>query len=500
MVIRMNRIITPLFCAAIAGVIGFYLLSFAHIALTVFVLMLSLAALCFFRAAAMSRELLTDNNEQIGRVLMITSFCCTAFAFGLILGLCAASAGRNDVRFGIPENRITGIEGTLLEDPRVLSSGSAMASLSLRYCYGALDNVRVSGSGVITIFFPQESAQKLRQFGRGISVFAEGNLRAPGQGFYSGYSFSASSLHITKQASALERLRTGIRLNLIDRFDGKAWGGLALALLVGIRDNLDANLTTLYRDAGLSYILALSGMHLAVITALIAFLLKKPLGLKAASITGAVIICLYCLLAGPMPSLVRSAIMYLLGVFAILANVPKKSLSVLCLSFLIQIILTPSAGSSLSFILSYLALLGILITSRHVSSLLGGIIPDFILQPLSLSCGAFLATAGICSFSFGTIAPIGIIAGLAIVPLTTVFMIGSIFWLVFDLFSFSFILGYPLSWIYRLMEIVSSLAGYVPGIRANPYLVLVVSVIMLISIALLEYRRRSALLKPEPFL
>ena len=490
-----NRIITPLSCAAAAAVVGFYALGSAHIAVIIFIVLLSLFVLCFFRVVSM----------QSG-MFRVTAFCCACFSAGLVLGVCAADAGRNVVRFALCEDRITGIEGVLLEDPRVLSNGTAMASVSLRRCAGnfvaksAGKNVRATSSGQITLFLAQESpdalfAQKLREIGRGSVIYAEGSLRRNERG----YSFSAYSLHVIKSAPSVERMRTGIRLNLIKRFDGKTWGGLALALLVGIRDNLDVNFAAVYREAGLSYILALSGMHLAVITALIAFLLKRPLGLKAASVTGAVIIIVYCLLVGPMPSLIRSAIMYLLGVFTIIAALPKKSMSVLCLSFLIQIIVTPAAGNSLSFILSYTALLGILITSRQITSLAGGIVPDSLLNPLSLSCGAFLATAGICGFCFGSIAPIGIIAGLAIVPLTTVFMIGSIVWLALDVFSISFILNLPLTWIYRSMEIISSAAGKVPAVKFNPSLILTLSVLMLITIALLDYRKQAGLLRLKPF-
>ncbi|MCL2760002.1 MAG: ComEC/Rec2 family competence protein, partial [Treponema sp.] len=314
-----------------------------------------------------------------------------------------------------------------------------------------------------------------------------------------GYSFSAKSLHIVKPASSLERKRTGIRLNLINRFNAEPWGGLALALLLGVRDNLDSSFTAMYRSAGLSYILALSGMHLAILTALISFLLKRPLGLKVSAITGAVIIILYCFLVGPMPSLNRSALMYVLGVLAIIGALPKNAMSVLSLSFLIQIIITPAAGNSLSFILSYLALIGILLTGKAISYILGGKVPDFLLQPLSLSCGAFLATAGVCSFVFGTIAPIGIIAGLLIVPLTTVFMIGSIVWLVLNLLSLSALLNYPLYLLYRMMETTASVAGNVPGIGANPYLILIISLVLSLFIIALEYKRRSDLLKPEPF-
>jgi len=491
MVIRFqSNYITPLLCTASAAAAGYYFFPFIHIFAAAAIIIILIIAFCFFRVLSMLDNRFSDNLYP---KLRLISICLAAAAAGFILGTFTGAAGQNNINFGLPENNITAVEGVLLEDPRVLPGGSVMALISLKRCAG--ENVRVSSSGEITLFFPSETSLKLREFGRGTTVFAEGNLRSSDRG----YSFSAVSLHITKTAPAIERMRTGIRLNLINRFEKHSWGGLALALLVGIRDNLDVNLTAVYRDAGLSYILALSGMHLAVITALIAFVLKKPLGLKGALITGAVIICLYCFLVGPMPSLIRSAIMYLLGICTILFALPKKSISILCLSFLIQIILTPAAGNSLSFILSYLALLGIIVTSRQVSSLLSGKIPDFILQPLSLSCGAFLATAGICSFSFGTIAPIGIIAGLFIVPLTTLFMVGSIIWLLFDFISLSFVLSYPLSWIYWLMEIVSSLAGFIPGIKGNPIIILIISLVLILMIAIFHYRQKKAQLMLKKF-
>jgi competence protein ComEC len=194
-----------------------------------------------------------------------------------------------------------------------------------------------------------------------------------------------------------------------------------------------------------------------------------------------------------MPSLNRAAIMYLLGVLTLLGAFPKEPLSILALSFLIQIVVSPAQGNTISFILSYSALAGILLIGQPLYSLLSGKAPDFLLQPLTASCGAFLATAGITGFSFGIIAPVGIVIGLALVPLTTVFMIGSIAWLVLDLVSLSFVLSLPLSLLYQLMEKIVSIAGIVPRISASmPALLLFFSVIVSLLITAFENRRRAA--------
>jgi competence protein ComEC len=482
-----NIHLTPVLCAAIGAALGFYLFGKAPAAWLFVIALVLLAALCFFRVFASVRENFKYPKLASKLALKQVSLYSAALAAGFVLGFCAASAGRNAVNFALPAEKITAIEGVLLEDPRIIGGGRAMASLSLKKCAGN-GKLRASAKGTITVFFPEDNALRLREFGRGASVFTEGALRATDTGLI----FSAESAHIVKTAPPVERMRTGIRLKLIEKFGGKAWGGLALALLLGIRDNLDTNLAVMYRDAGCSYILALSGMHLAVLAALIAFLLKKPLGFMGAALSGALIICLYCFIVGPMPSLNRAAIMYLLGVVTLLGAFPKEPLSILALSFLLQIIVSPSQGNSVSFILSYSALAGILLIGQPLYSLLSGKAPDFLLQPLTASCGAFLATAGITSFTFGVLAPAGIVIGLALVPLTTVFMIGSMIWLALDLFSLSFVLSIPLSLLYRLMEKIVSLAGIVPRISSvMPAIILSLSIIASALIAVFVYKRRA---------
>ena len=507
--------ITPLLCAAVGTAFGFYLLAFLNPIVSIIFLFISLTALSFFHVLAsfggksivpgrFDTDFLVDGRQRNMRLLKLTAICCAAFSAGLILGISAASVSRRPVSFSLPVEKITAIEGVLLEDPRIISGGRVMASVSLLRCAGE-GGLRASAGGEVTVFFPQEMTARLREFGRKTTVFAEGSLRtseAGRQGEVS-FTFSADSMHIVKAAPEIEQRRTSIRLGLIERFDDKNWGGLALALLLGIRDNLDSNLAASYRNAGCSYMLALSGMHLAVLAALITFLLKKPLGLKLSSIVGAALICLYCFIVGPMPSLNRAALMYLLGVVAILGFLPREPLPVLSLSFLIQIIISPASGYSISFILSYLALAGILVIGQPMYSLFAGKAPDFLLKPVSASCGAFFATAGVTGFTFGIVVPMGIITGLFLVPLTTLFMIGSIVWLVLDYFTISVILNFPLSVLYSLMESIVSIAGGIGGFSAaKPFIalvILVVSVVLSLLIVILEYRQRESRLNLKAF-
>ena len=439
--------------------------------------------------------------------LRLTSLRLTAFTAGVAMGICVGAGAVQSVSFGIPEDAVEGVSGVLLDDPRIVSGGRAMTTLSLKMINGK-GRVRVGSRGEVTVFFPAESALRLKEFGRGAEVFAEGTLRRSGgrNGSDGSPVLFAESLHVTAPAPQLDRFRTNLRLDMTYRFTESsfgdpAWGGLALALLLGIRDNLDMNIAALYRDSGCSHILALSGMHLAVLVALISFLLKKPLGLRLAAICGALIILAYCYIVGPLPSLNRAALMYLLGVLAVLGMLKKDALLLLCMAFLMQIAMTPRAGLSLSFILSYLALAGILIIGESLNGIFKGKIPAALLLSLSASVGAFLATAGVTAWFFGVLRPVGIVASLILTPLTTVFMVGSMAWLALNLISppLSPLLSHPLSLLYKLMERTAFAASKMPGIKAHPVLVLTLSLLCVALILWYERRNRLTIDRVEPF-
>jgi len=505
--------ISPVLCAACGTVLSYYWLFpvFRSGAISIdgllVLIFIPVAFLCLIRVLESFPPYWKHTRQ-----LRLLTFWTAAFSAGLAVGIAAGASISDTVHFGIPEDTVRGISGTLLDDPRVISGGRAMSALSLKMVTGN-DGVKIYANGQITVFFREENVDRLKEFGRGTEVFAEGELRSPiGGGFGGGaafggdaYTFTAEALHITKTAPPLERFRTNLRLGLTDRFTGShhrdTWGGLALALLLGIRDNLDTGFAAQYRDAGCSYILALSGMHLAILVSLISFFLKKPLGLRLSAIAGAVIIIEYCLIVGPLPSLNRAALMYLLGVAAVLGMLKRDMLALLCMALLIQLFITPASGFSLSFILSYLALAGILVIGRAINGVLTGKIPALLLQPLSASLGAFIATAGVSAWFFNTLRPVGILAGLVLAPLASVFMVLSIAWLGLDFITpvLSFLPGKALSLLYWLMEKIAALAAAAPGIKANPFLIIILSLLITVTILWLYRRHRITAGRLEPF-
>ncbi|MDR1900856.1 MAG: ComEC/Rec2 family competence protein [Treponema sp.] len=513
--VKHNRSINPLLCAALGIAVSYYgfeplralVQGWAFVLLALFFMLFT--ALSCLRVMAQIPPALSG-NAVYPYLFRKAHLYLTAFSAGLALGFVPGRI--QPIQWGMNEERIEGLYGTILDDPRGFEDGRGMARLEITRSAvrgGAITSAR----GNILVFFPQGSLSGLKEFGRGARIYTEGVLlrdrgREP--------VFSSRSLHILKAAPPLEQLRTGVRAAVIEKLSprpagadgsgklphGKDWTGLALALILGVRDNLDAAVGNSFRDAGCSHVLALSGMHLAIISSLIAFFLKKPLGVKAASLLGALLIICYVFLAGVQPSLLRSAIMYLLGTLAVWGFIKKDVSCLLCLSFIVQLVSQPESGRTLSFILSYLALAGILYLGEPVNDLLGGRLPRVLSGGISASLGAFIATASVVSLFFGTLRPIGITAGLAVVPLATVFMIGSLAYLAlsFCMPYLAGILGRGLSLLYTIMEHLTGLASRAPGLEVPDAVpVLLVSLAAAALLLFFAYRDREKRYTLAPF-
>jgi competence protein ComEC len=420
-----------------------------------------------------------------------------ALGAGFSFGAAARLSASREIRFGIPRETVTGLSGILRDDPRSFNNGRGMGRLSLRAAAGP-GGLRSSAAGEVSVFFPEGAVPRLKTFGRAAAVYVEGSFaESPSAG--SGALFRAGPVHVITPPPALEQFRTQLRMGLFERFTKpdrygrpRPWGGLAVALLLGIRDGLDREIAEAYKNAGCSHVLALSGMHLAVVSSAIAFLLKKPLGKRFAAAAGTIFILGYVFLAGELPSLERAAIMYFLGVLALWGNWPRRPLLLLGMAFMIQIALRPASGESLSFILSYLALGGILLLNDPLDELFRGRIPKVLAGPLSASLGAFTATLPAAALFFGVLRPVGIAAGLVIVPLITLFMTGSMIWLGLDIFApaAAYPVGKILSILYDLLNRLVALAGRAPEIGGAPPAA-VLGISLALTAAALFFRRRA---------
>ena len=256
--------------------------------------------------------------------------------------------------------------------------------------------------------------------GRGISVSQASAIDASQSLYYA----SGKNIDLGSFASGAARLRAAAKSTLSVRIAavaGKAFP-LAQALLLGVMDDIDNEEASLFRDAGCAHILSLSGQHLSILCSLMTLLFAKLLKrARLADIASLIFALLFTWLAGAGPSLLRSTLMTLTGITLRRIDRPQQGITVLALVFCVALGWKPAAARSLSFTLSYSAMLGLILLSTRWENLLWRI-PPFAAKPLSASFAALCATASISLSTFGFFALGGILASSLSGPVVLLFM------------------------------------------------------------------------------
>ncbi|MBO5137254.1 MAG: ComEC/Rec2 family competence protein [Spirochaetaceae bacterium] len=214
-----------------------------------------------------------------------------------------------------------------------------------------------------------------------------------------------------------------------------AWGdsgGLFLALVSGSGEYTDSNLAENFRNSGLAHILALSGMHLSFFAGL-ASTFSKFLGRNFSKLFSLNAVLLFVWFAGLTPSLLRALLCCLLGFITSIIGLKPSNLRILCISFLIHICIVPSDLFQLSFQLSYLALLGILLISPLLEVVTYNIMPPYFASGISSSAGAQVLSTPVSAKVFGYFMPGGIVASVIVSPIVSLFLSVGVLCVLFSL-------------------------------------------------------------------
>jgi len=213
---------------------------------------------------------------------------------------------------------------------------------------------------------------------------------------------------------------------------------LTSALILGRRDMLTWERRGQFSEAGVSHLLALSGLHMGILYGVVYLLMirwfRHTRWSWFALPPTLLIIWGYSLMAGMPTSLVRASIMLTILTICSMDDRRTSSIHILALSALIMLMIDPYCIFDVGFQLSYFAVLFILLLYVPLSSSLiiaKHPVLSWILSMLAVSFSAQLGTAPLCMYYFSTFPIFSAFISLLLIPLTTLIIYGALALLVF---------------------------------------------------------------------
>lgn len=249
----------------------------------------------------------------------------------------------------------------------------------------------------------------------------------------------------------------------------------AKALLLGDTRGLDFSAKWSMKTSGVYHVVAVSGMHVSILFALVSILCMKRRGLLA--LIGIPMLFLFAAVAGFSPSIVRACIMQSLMILALLVEKEYDPPTALAAAVLVLLACNPLAITSVSLQLSAGCMIGIFLFSQRIHDYLMGTrlgpakgkslrarLTRWVVGSVSVTLGAMSVTAPLCAIYFGCVSLSGILTNILILWLISIIFYGIMaacllgaIWLPLGMG-----VGWVISWPIRLILWVTDMISRLP--------------------------------------
>ena len=208
--------------------------------------------------------------------------------------------------------------------------------------------------------------------------------------------------------------------------------GVLSALILGKASAIDREVMQNYARAGVVHVLAVSGMHVALIYMLLKPLFERLWGRKKAkrlkTIIPVLLLWLYAAMTGFSPSVLRAAWMFSFVIVADNYGMRNTIFNTMAASVILLLVHNPQIAFSMGFMLSYLAVIGIAAIHPALHRLLyfQSRMSKWLWELTSISISAQVATMPLTIYLFHQFPTWFMITNVMVIPLSTVVLYLSI--------------------------------------------------------------------------
>ena len=282
--------------------------------------------------------------------------------------------------------------------------------------------------------------------------------------------------------------------------------GICNAVAFGDKKSVTPRVTNVFRMAGVSHILVVSGLHMTLLATLFMLFTKKLFRSRFIYCPVTMLfIIFYMLMTGLSYSAVRSGIMVIIIVLAKLFRNQADSLNSLGISGLCIVAVNPYAAADVGFILSFSATLGIITLPKYILKYIeskvkfhSGII-NYIINAVVITISAYVFVVPVLIIFFQNISLLSVVSNLLIQPvfglLLTVIIVGAILSLIgFSVLYTPFLMvaNYLSEFLYFAAKLVSEIPfAYVNTDKPFVYFWLVSTIVLIGFIFLIKNYRTT---------
>lgn len=241
-----------------------------------------------------------------------------------------------------------------------------------------------------------------------------------------------------------------LRRDLLQRIDehfSSDTAYFAKGLLLGNRTEMDYETSTAFKVSGILHIIAVSGLHISILFAVVYLITARQRFLTA--LIGIPAVIIFTAVAGFTPSITRACIMQILMMLALLLDQEYDPGTALAFSALVMLGVNPLVITSVSFQLSVGCMAGIFLFSQRVNEWVVGLRPwrtwksktkrgrfiRWMARSLSITISAMFFTTPLVALYFGSVSLIGVVTNILVLWIVTVIFYGimavcliSLFW------------------------------------------------------------------------
>lgn len=204
-------------------------------------------------------------------------------------------------------------------------------------------------------------------------------------------------------------------------------------VLLGEKHDLSYDLKKAFRRTGIYHLLAVSGIHLTILSTFVLSALKK-LRLKGAlpQIITSAFILLFMAIVNFSPSVVRSGIMIIIYLMGTVISKNANQLNSLAIAIFLICAFNPNYALDLGLWLSLLSCLGIILLSKNINKFLQNKFHlkknkikslYYITSCIAVGVSSALMSLPLCLYIFKEISLIGIVANIVLSPIVSALLV-----------------------------------------------------------------------------